>query len=62
VGTPVLHHLSPHNAAILTGREFFPRLISAPFQAGLHDAFAFAIAACLIAALASWFRGGKQRA
>jgi MFS family permease len=60
LGPSVLHHLSHHNAAVLTGREFFPRLISAPFQAGLHDAFAFAIAACLIAAIASWFRGGRH--
>jgi hypothetical protein len=25
----------------------------------LHEAFAFAIVACLVAALASYFRGGK---
>jgi hypothetical protein len=25
----------------------------------LHEAFAFAIAACLVAALASWSRGGR---
>jgi MFS family permease len=59
LGTPVLHRLSHHNATILTGREFFPRLIATPFHAGLRDAFIFAIAACLIAAIASWFRGGK---
>ena len=31
---------SPHaNRAVLTGRSFFPHLISAPFRAGLHEAF-----------------------
>jgi len=39
--------------ATLTGRAFFPQLISAPFRSGLHEAFAFAIAACVIAAGAS---------
>jgi MFS family permease len=58
VGTSVLHHLSAHNQALLTGRSFFPHLISAPFRTGLHEAFAFAIAACLIASAASLLRGG----
>ena len=43
----------------LTGRAFFPGLISAPFRAGLHAALDFAIVASLLAAAASWFRGGK---
>ena len=46
-------------AAYLTGRSFFPGLISKPFANGLHAAFDFAIGACLIAAAASWLRGGK---
>jgi MFS family permease len=58
VGAKVLHHLSAHSQALLTGRSFFPHLISAPFKTGLHEAFAFAIAACLIAAAASLMRGG----
>ena len=37
-------------ARLLTGRSFFPQLISAPFRDGLHEAFAFAIVACLVAA------------
>jgi hypothetical protein len=57
-GKPVLAALHPHARAILTGRSFFPHLISAPFRSGLHEAFAFAIVACLIAAVASLFRGG----
>jgi MFS family permease len=52
-----LNNLNAHQVAYLTGRTFFPRLISAPFAAGLHYAFDFAIACSLIAALASWLRG-----
>ncbi len=59
LGPHVLANLSPHQAAYLTGRSFFPQLISKPFSQGLHAAFDFAIVACLIAAAASWLRGGK---
>ncbi len=57
-GPHLLGTLSAHNHAILTGRSFFPALISEPFRAGLHAAFAFAIIACLVAAAASLMRGG----
>jgi MFS family permease len=57
-GAHVLAGLSAHSHAILTGRSFFPQLISAPFRSGLHAAFAFAIVACLVAAAASLLRGG----
>ena len=69
----VLAHLSHAHAAYLTGRSFFPSLIAGPFGHGLHEAFDFAIAAMVIAALASWslpstvrsggsvFRGSPQR-
>jgi MFS family permease len=53
----VLAHLPHARAAYLTGRSFFPNLISAPFSSGLHEAFDFAIAAMLISAAASWLRG-----
>jgi hypothetical protein len=56
---PALHHLPPGHAAYLTGRAFFPRLISGPFAAGLREAFDFAMVACLVAAAASWMRGGR---
>jgi len=66
---PIAHLLGPHAIALLsapeqalvTGRMFFPTLISAPFRSGLHEAFAFAIAACLVAAAASLMRGGPYR-
>src|SRR5579863_5604024 len=60
LGTHVLATLSTHSQAVLTGRSFFPGLISAPFRSGLHETFAFAIAACLIAAAASMLRGQRS--
>jgi MFS family permease len=59
LGPNALRALSAQNHATLTGKAFFPHLISAPFRSGLHEAFAFAIVACLIAAGASLMRGGK---
>jgi MFS family permease len=55
----VLNGLNPAQHQQLVGRSFFPHLISAPFRTGLHEAFIFAIIACLIAAVASWSRGGR---
>jgi len=43
---PLLHQLSSAHAAYVTGREFFPHLITVPFHSGLGVAFGFAIAAC----------------
>ncbi len=59
LGPRVLSHLPAHDAATISGRGFFPQLIANPFRHGLHEAFAFAIAACLIAAIASWSRGKR---
>jgi MFS family permease len=59
IGPHVLHHLSPANASAIGGRGFFPHLIAKPFHSGLHEAFAFATVACLIAAVASWSRGRR---
>jgi MFS family permease len=56
---PALAHVSHAQAAILTGRSFFPKLMSAPFSSALSTAFTFSFIACLIAAGASWLRGGK---
>jgi MFS family permease len=58
-GAHVLAGLSATNRATITGRSFFPHLISGPFSTGLHEAFLFAIVACLVAAVASLMRGGK---
>jgi len=59
VGAHALASVSVRNHAALTGRSFFPQLISAPFSTGLHEAFLFAIIACLVAAAASLMRGGQ---
>jgi MFS family permease len=59
LGPDVLHGLPAGQAAQLTGRSFFPDLISPPFHSALVYAFVFATAACLVAALASLLRGGK---
>jgi MFS family permease len=58
-GAHALAGISAANRATITGRSFFPHLISGPFSTGLHEAFLFAILACLVAALASLMRGGK---
>ncbi|MBV9464982.1 MAG: MFS transporter [Solirubrobacterales bacterium] len=59
VGSAALGHLPGSTYALLTGRNFFPHLISAPFRNGLHEAFAFAFVACLVAATASFARGRR---
>jgi MFS family permease len=56
---PVLAQLPPADAARLTGRTYFPSLISGPFQHGLVLVLGFSIAASLVAALASALRGGR---
>ena len=56
---PALGHLPAAKVAYLTGRSFFPHLISGAFMAGLREAFDFAIGASLVALVASWLRGGK---
>ncbi|HAM01292.1 MAG TPA: MFS transporter, partial [Acidimicrobiaceae bacterium] len=47
LGAGVLAKLPASHAAVITGRSFFPSLISGAFSKGLHEAFDFAIAACL---------------
>ncbi|OLL76260.1 putative drug transport protein [Pseudonocardia sp. Ae168_Ps1] len=59
LGPDVLAHLDPAHAAFLTGRVFFPQLISGPFADGLTFALGFAAVACLVAAVASALRGGR---
>ena len=59
---PLLHHLPPAHAAYVAGREFFPHLITAPFHSGLGIAFGFAIAANVIAAVASALTGRRTPA
>ncbi|MGJ4844970.1 MFS transporter [Leifsonia sp. Le1] len=51
---------SPHvDAATLTGKEFFPQLISGPFHDGLVVVFIAAAIMSIIGAIASFAGGGK---
>jgi MFS family permease len=65
---PVQHLLAPSGVLaklpaasqrVLTGREFFPNLISAPFHHGLVVVFAVAASLAVLAAFASLLRGGR---
>jgi hypothetical protein len=46
-------------AAFLTGQSYFPGLISGPFGHGLRIVFSVAAVLCVVAAVASWMRGGR---
>jgi MFS family permease len=59
LGPSALHHMTTAQAHFITGRSFFPHLISAPFGKGLQKAFDFAAIVCLLGAVASLLRGGK---
>jgi EmrB/QacA subfamily drug resistance transporter len=59
---PLLGHLPSAHAAYVTGREFFPNLITQPFHDGLGVAFGFAIAASVIGAVASGLTGRTKPA
>ncbi|MFJ5927078.1 MFS transporter [Kitasatospora sp. NPDC092948] len=61
LGPHVLSTLPAANAQTLTGREFFPHLISGPFHDGLMVVFALAIAMSLVAAVASLLRSRTGR-
>jgi len=57
-----LSSLTQANQKLLTGREFFPNLISGPFHNGLVLVFAVSAALGLIAAVVSLMRGSGQPA
>jgi hypothetical protein len=58
---PLLAHMPAAHAAYLSGRQYFPNLITGPFHNGLGVAFAFAIAANVLAAVASLLTGRIRR-
>jgi MFS family permease len=58
----VLRTLPASNVATLTGREFFPRLISGPFHHGLMIVFTAAALMAVCGAAVSWMRGKKPAA
>jgi hypothetical protein len=55
--TGVLAKLPAHNVAVLTGTQFFPHLIAAPFKHGLVVVYSAAIAMSVAGALISLLRG-----
>ncbi len=57
--TGVLAHLSASHVALLTGKVFFPQLISGPFHHGLNIVFVMAICLLVIASGVSLLRGGR---
>src|SRR3954452_15020915 len=59
LGPHVLTSLTPAHATYLTGKTYFPQLISKPFMHGLRIVFSAATIMSVIAAAASWMRGGR---
>jgi MFS family permease len=57
--TGVLAHLPASHVALLTGKVFFPQLISGPFHHGLNIVFVMAICLLVIASGVSLLRGGR---
>ncbi len=55
-----LSSLPEASQRILTGREFFPELISGPFHQGLTVVFIVATVLAAVAAIASLMRGGRH--
>ena len=56
---PALNSLPAARVATITGKTFFPQLISGPFIHGLRSVFTASVVMSLIAAAASWLRGAK---
>jgi MFS family permease len=57
--TGVLTRLPAAQVSVLTGKRFFPELISGPFHHGLVIVFSTAMVILVIAAFASALRGGR---
>jgi len=55
----VLDNLPADRVRTLTGKEFFPHLMTDPFHHGLEIVFVTAAVMMVVAALASWAAGGK---
>ena len=58
----VLSSLPAADQQVLTGREFFPQLISGPFHDGLSVVLLVAVALSALAGVASLLRGGRYAA
>ena len=60
VPSSTLAALPAANVAVITGKEFFPQLISGPFMDGLRITFTLSLIAYLFAAGASWLHRKKE--
>jgi MFS family permease len=58
--TGVLGHLPAHNVHTLTGKQFFPQLISGPFHDGLVIVFSMAMTVLVISAILALRHGGQD--
>jgi MFS family permease len=58
--TGALNHLPAHNVAVLTGKQFFPQLISGPFHHGLVIVFTMAAVVLVIAAILALRHSGSE--
>jgi MFS family permease len=69
LGPAGLHHLSAGQQHLVLSKGFFPQIISGPFSHALGSAFAFGLAAMVVAAAASaipakgqrWIGSGRRR-
>jgi MFS family permease len=59
LGSPARAGVTQAQWRTITGKTYFPHLISQPFMTGLRIAFSASLVMCLIAAAASWARGAK---
>lgn len=60
LGPHVLAGIGPAHAATVTGKAFFPSLVSGPFHHGLIVAFTASAALCALAGLASLWAGDER--
>jgi len=61
LGPHVLAHVGTAHAATLTGKRFFPSIISAPFHRGLIVAFSASALLCTAAGVASLWAGDPRQ-
>jgi MFS family permease len=59
LGSAAAAHVTAAQWSVITGKQFFPRLISKPFTKGLRITLIASFVMMLVAAWASWMRGAK---
>jgi MFS family permease len=59
IPSSVFKALPPGQVATIISRSFFPQLIGSAFHHGLIQVMLFSMVMCLLAAAASWLRGGR---